>query len=135
MSAGWRWRASRSLRRLEEAVDVGRVECGGSITPASGYPRPALRALPSFRERLYAPREPLRVLSVPGSTAENAKELAQTEQVARQHGSAIAIGHPHDATLAALKSWLPQIEGKELALVPVSAVVRRRMAEEADPQH
>jgi len=72
---------------------------------------------------------------VPRSIAAIAKELAQTEQVARQHGSAIAIGHPHDATLAALKSWLPQIEGKGLALVPVSAVVRRRMAEEADPQH
>src|SRR3984957_6865086 len=35
MSAGWRWRASRSLQRLEEAVDVGRVECGGSITPSA----------------------------------------------------------------------------------------------------
>jgi uncharacterized protein len=64
-----------------------------------------------------------------------AKELARAEQVARQHGSAIAIGHPHDATIAVLKSWLPQIEGKGLALVPVSAVVRRRMAEEAEPQH
>jgi polysaccharide deacetylase 2 family uncharacterized protein YibQ len=64
-----------------------------------------------------------------------AKELARTEQMARQHGSAIAIGHPHDATVAALKSWLPQIEGKGLAFVPVSAVVRRRMAEEAEPQH
>jgi len=64
-----------------------------------------------------------------------AKELARAEQVARQHGSAIAIGHPHDATITALKSWLPQIEGKGLALAPVSAVVRRRMAEEAEPQH
>jgi uncharacterized protein len=63
-----------------------------------------------------------------------AKELARTEQVARQHGSAIAIGHPHDATIAALKTWLPQAEGKGLALVPVSAVVRHRMAEEAEPQ-
>src|SRR3984893_5960728 len=63
-----------------------------------------------------------------------AKELARTEQMARQHGSAIAIGHPHDATIAALKSWLPQVEGKGLALVPVSAVVRHRMAEEAEPQ-
>jgi polysaccharide deacetylase 2 family uncharacterized protein YibQ len=64
-----------------------------------------------------------------------AKELARTEQVARQHGSAIAVGHPHDATIAALKSWLPQVGGKGLALVPVSAVVRHRMAEEAEPQH
>src|ERR1700731_4421743 len=64
-----------------------------------------------------------------------AKELARTEQVARQHGSAIAIGHPHDATLAALKSWLPQVEGKGLALVPVTAIVRRHMVEEAESQH
>jgi uncharacterized protein len=64
-----------------------------------------------------------------------AKELTRAEQMARQHGSAIAIGHPHDATITALKSWLPQIEEKGLALVPVSAVVRQRMAEEAQPQH
>jgi uncharacterized protein len=61
-----------------------------------------------------------------------AKELARTEQVARQHGSAIAIGHPHDATIAALKSWLLQIEAKGLALAPVSAIVRQRMAEETE---
>ncbi len=64
-----------------------------------------------------------------------AKELARAEQVARQHGSAIAIGHPHDTTIAALKGWLPQIEGKGLALVPVSAIVRQRMAGEAELQH
>jgi len=59
-----------------------------------------------------------------------AKQLALVEQVARQHGSAIAIGHPHDQTLAALKAWLPLLGEKGLALVPVSAVVRHRMAEE-----
>ena len=64
---------------------------------------------------------------------------------------AIAYGVPHSARdvfldddqspAAIAKSsrepsrWLPQIEGKGLALVPVSAVVRRRMAEEAAPQH
>jgi polysaccharide deacetylase 2 family uncharacterized protein YibQ len=58
-----------------------------------------------------------------------------SREPSRWHGSAIAIGHLHDATLSALKTWLPQIEGKGLALVPVSAVVRRRMAEEAEPQH
>ena len=61
-----------------------------------------------------------------------AKQLAQVERVARQHGSAIAIGHPHDATLAALRAWLPQLGGNGLGLVPVSAVVRRRMAEEGE---
>jgi len=59
-----------------------------------------------------------------------ARQLAQVEQVARQHGSAIAIGHPHDPTVAALKAWLPLLGEKGLALVPVSAVVRHRMTEE-----
>jgi uncharacterized protein len=52
--------------------------------------------------------------------------------VARQHGSAIAIGHPHDATIAALKAWLPLLGEKGFVLVPVSAVVRHRMTEEGE---
>ena len=59
-----------------------------------------------------------------------AKELARVEQLARQHGSAIAIGHPHDATIAALQAWLPLLGEKGLALVPLSAVVQHRMTEE-----
>jgi len=60
------------------------------------------------------------------------KQLARVEQLARQHGSAIAIGHPHDTTIAALKAWLPLLGEKGLALVPVSAVVRHRMSEEGE---
>ena len=82
MSAGWRWRASRSLQ-LEEAVDVGRVEYGGT-------------------RGSMAPRSP--------------------------------IGHPHVRPIAALTSGPPQVQGRSLALVPVSAVVRHRMAEKAEPQ-
>jgi polysaccharide deacetylase 2 family uncharacterized protein YibQ len=61
-----------------------------------------------------------------------AKQLVRVEQLARQHGSAIAIGHPHDATIAALKAWLPLLGEKELVLVSVSAVVRYRMREEGE---
>jgi uncharacterized protein len=61
-----------------------------------------------------------------------ARQLARLEQLARQHGSAIAIGHPHDATIAALKVWLPSLGEKGLALVPISAVVRHRMTEEGE---
>ena len=61
-----------------------------------------------------------------------ARQLARLEQLARQHGSAIAIGHPHDATIAALKAWLPLLGEKGLVLVPVSAVVRYRMTEEGE---
>jgi polysaccharide deacetylase 2 family uncharacterized protein YibQ len=61
-----------------------------------------------------------------------AKQLARIEQVARQRGSAIAIGHPHDTTIAALRPWLPLVAEIGLALVPVSTVVRHRMTEEGE---
>jgi len=55
-------------------------------------------------------------------------QLAKAETVARQHGSAIAIGHPHDATIEALAAWLPEVKKRGFVLVPVSAVVRARCA-------
>ena len=53
-------------------------------------------------------------------------QLAKTEVVARRQGFAIAIGHPHDATLEALAAWLPDVKKRGFTLVPVSAVVRAR---------
>ncbi len=61
-------------------------------------------------------------------SAENVKErLAKLEAVARTEGSAIAIGHPHEVTMVALREWLPTLSEKGFALVPVSAVVQRRL--------
>jgi uncharacterized protein len=36
------------------------------------------------------------------------KQLRQGETLAREHGHAIVIGHPHKQTLAAIKQWLKQ---------------------------
>jgi polysaccharide deacetylase 2 family uncharacterized protein YibQ len=55
--------------------------------------------------------------------------LAELERVARRTGSAIAIGHPHDATLEALKAWLRDAPGHGFVLVPVSAIVKERAGE------
>ena len=60
------------------------------------------------------------------------RQLVRVERVARQNRSAIAIGHGHDATIAALRAWLPTLREKGFALVPLSAVVRRRMTEAAE---
>jgi polysaccharide deacetylase 2 family uncharacterized protein YibQ len=60
------------------------------------------------------------------------KQLVRLEELARRHGSAVAIGHPHDATIAVLKTWLPHLAGEGLVLVPVSAIVRRHIAEEGE---
>lgn len=53
-------------------------------------------------------------------------QLSRTEAVARQQGFAVAIGHPHDATIEALAAWLPEVQKRGFALVTVSAVVRAR---------
>jgi len=53
------------------------------------------------------------------------RQLGQTEQLARRRGSAVAIGHPHDVTIEALRGWLPTLEERGFALVPISTVVAR----------
>jgi polysaccharide deacetylase 2 family uncharacterized protein YibQ len=55
-----------------------------------------------------------------------AAQLAEVEQIARRHGSAIAIGHPHDATIEQLRLWLASLASRGFALVPVSAIVREQ---------
>lgn len=56
-----------------------------------------------------------------------AAQLAITERIALANGDAIAIGHPHGATLDALARWIPQARQRGFTLVPVSAVVQRRL--------
>jgi polysaccharide deacetylase 2 family uncharacterized protein YibQ len=61
------------------------------------------------------------------TSAAIAERLAAVETIAKRHGTAIAIGHPHDATLEQLTEWLAKLSAKGLVLVPVSAIVRERM--------
>ncbi len=51
--------------------------------------------------------------------------LRRLEHRARTARAAIAIGHPHPRTLAALEAWLPGLSRRGFVLVPVSALVRR----------
>jgi uncharacterized protein len=52
--------------------------------------------------------------------------LAETEHIARRRGFAVAIGHPRDATIAALRQWLPTLKERGLEVVPVSAIMESR---------
>lgn len=54
-----------------------------------------------------------------------ANALKQVEAVARRNGHAIAIGHPKEATITALQSWLPTLSAKGFDLVGVSALVKK----------
>ncbi len=48
------------------------------------------------------------------------EQLAALELMARQRGVAIAIGHPHEATLAALEIWVTGLSARGFRLVPLS---------------
>ena len=50
-------------------------------------------------------------------------EIRKLIRIARQHGSAIGICHPHPATLAALRRALPELRAAGLEVVPVSQLV------------
>jgi len=51
-------------------------------------------------------------------------QLHKLEVLAKKHGEAVAIGHPREATLAALTPWLATLDKKGFQLVPASALLR-----------
>lgn len=52
-------------------------------------------------------------------------QLQKVEDTARRNGAAIAIGHPHEATLTELRHWAVEVEARGFILVPLSAMLRR----------
>jgi polysaccharide deacetylase 2 family uncharacterized protein YibQ len=55
-------------------------------------------------------------------------QLTRVEADARRTGAAVAIGHPHDGTIAALAGWLPTLGQRGFTLVPISRIVERNLA-------
>lgn len=49
--------------------------------------------------------------------------LAKLEAKAKKRGYAIAIGHPKEVTIEALRAWIPTLADKGLELAPVSVVL------------
>ena len=56
-----------------------------------------------------------------------AREFERLKALARVRGSAVAIGHPYEATLAYLESALPRLAGEGIELVPISELLATRM--------
>ncbi len=50
-------------------------------------------------------------------------QLEELARVARERGRAIGIGHPHPATIAALRKWLIEAGRQGIEIVPVSRLV------------
>ncbi len=54
-------------------------------------------------------------------------QLAEVEAIARRRGFAVAIGHPHDATIEALDPWLHSLAARGFVQVPISTIVQYRL--------
>lgn len=68
-------------------------------------------------------------------------QFKRTIAIARKYGSAIAIGHPHQATISYLNHVLPQIENSDISIHSVSELLeagiqdRPDSARESQPAH
>ncbi len=62
-----------------------------------------------------------------------AESLQKLEMRAIKNGTAIAIGHPKDVTITALKQWIPEMQKKGFRIVPVSEIVKRRIYDDSHP--
>jgi polysaccharide deacetylase 2 family uncharacterized protein YibQ len=54
------------------------------------------------------------------------KELARAETIAKRQGFAIAIGHPHPDTVAALRQWIPEARARGFVLVPITTIAKKQ---------
>jgi len=57
-------------------------------------------------------------------TAYSLRQLETFRRIIQQRGAALAIGHPHPTTIAALARFLPELERDDVELVPPSELVR-----------
>jgi len=55
------------------------------------------------------------------------QQLDELERIARATGSAIALGHPYQETIAVLTEWLPAARQRGFRLVPLSRLTKPRL--------
>ncbi len=74
--------------------------------------------IPSTSRDIFLDHEPTMVFT------ENA--LKRLERIALAKGTAVAIGHPKDITILALKKWIPKAEARGFKFVPISTIIQKR---------
>ncbi len=74
-------------------------------------------AVPFAERRVFLDNDP--------APAAVAHQMQEAERIARRDGAVVVIGHPRDATIAALRQWLSRLEERGFVLAPLSAVVNR----------
>jgi polysaccharide deacetylase 2 family uncharacterized protein YibQ len=69
------------------------------------------------------------------TTAYTLGQLNEMCRLVKEQGMAIAIGHPHPTTLAALAQFLPELEKDDIQLLPAYQIVRLPEAARLWPAH
>jgi polysaccharide deacetylase 2 family uncharacterized protein YibQ len=64
-----------------------------------------------------------------------ARQLDEVERLAAAAGTAVAIGHPYEETLAALARWMPGMRRRGFTFVPISAVATPHLPDEVLAEH
>jgi polysaccharide deacetylase 2 family uncharacterized protein YibQ len=106
---------------MEELKSRGLLFLDSRTTPRSACPDvAAANGLPFVSRNVFLDDE----TTVDGVR----RQLQILEGVARKHGSAIGIGHPHDATLAVLAQYLPGAASRGIAVLPLTSVMRHAVA-------
>ena len=57
------------------------------------------------------------------------RQFALLIRIARRRGHAVAIGHPHPATLQVLRQWLPRLAFYRIRLVPLGTLLALKRSE------
>ena len=78
------------------------------------------QGVPTLRRHVFLDND-----ATPAAIAE---QFARLLDLARRQGSAIAIGHPHAATLDFLERRLPQLAAEGIQVVPVQTLLQRQAA-------
>jgi len=108
--------ASGMLLVMEEMRARGLLFLDSRTSPKSLAGQAAQQAAVPFAERNI-------FLDNDATPAGLQRQLAALDELARKRGQAIAIGHPHDATLAALAAWVPAAQARGIRVVPLTKVM------------
>jgi len=109
-----------ALKPVLEAVNQrGLMLLDGKVAPQS--------LTPSLASELGLPRALAdRVIDEDPARGSIEQRLTEVERIARESGTAIAIGGPLPITYERLALWLPTLQSKGLALAPITAVANRQ---------
>ncbi len=107
---------------MDVLLEKGLLFLDSRTTPTSkGYKLAKERGMPTATRDVFIDNEI--------DEAAILKQLKTVEAIASEKGIAIAIGHPHKETIAALNKWMPEAVKRGFHFIPLSAALSENIAD------